>query len=91
MIRFSWDENKRRENLRKHGVDFSSCPKVFDGWASTHEDQRFAYDEHRFITVGLLGERGVVIAHTETEHEIRIISARYATRHEEKSFFESIG
>jgi len=53
-------------------------------------DDRFDYDEARFLTLGLPESRVVVIAHTETESAVRIISARKATGDEEKSYFEQI-
>jgi uncharacterized DUF497 family protein len=57
----------------------------------TIPDTRFDYNEMRFSTVGLLGLSVVVIAHTETEDEIRIISMRKAERHERENYFASLG
>jgi uncharacterized DUF497 family protein len=54
-MRFSWDERKRRRNLKEHGLDFVDAPSVFEGPTFTFEDDRFAYDEQRFVTLGLLG------------------------------------
>jgi uncharacterized DUF497 family protein len=51
-------------------------------------DDRIDYGEPRFVTVGLLQGQVVVIAHTETDELIRIISVRKATKHEEISYFE---
>ena len=51
---------------------------------------RFDYDETRFITLGLLDGRVVVIAHTETQEVIRIISVRKATKNEEANYFKEI-
>lgn len=87
---FSWDEAKRRSNLRKHGFDFTDAGKVFEGVTCTAEDQRFDYGERRFVTLGLLQDTVVVIAHTETRNDIRIISMRKATRHEETLYFQSL-
>jgi uncharacterized DUF497 family protein len=44
-MRFSWDERKRRLNLKEHGLDFVDAPRVFEGPTFTFEDDRFAYDE----------------------------------------------
>ena len=49
----------------------------------------FEYGEQRFVTIGLL-EDVVVIVHTETDEEIRIISMRGATKHEQKLYFKNI-
>lgn len=54
-------------------------------------DNRFDYGETRYLTIGLLHGRTIVIAHTESEDVIRLVSARKATRHEERSYFEQIG
>jgi uncharacterized protein len=51
-------------------------------------DDRYDYEELRFITLGMLKGIVITIAHTETEEVIRIISARKATRYEEESYFK---
>ncbi len=89
-MRFIWDESKRSANIRKHRLDFAAGRKVFSGPTFTFEDTRFNYDEQRFITIGLLDVQVVVIAHTETEKEIRIISMRKASKNEQKIFFENL-
>ena len=89
-MRFEWDKAKHLINLRKHGIDFADVPRLFDGDIVTIIDDRFEYDETRYITFGLLQARVIVVAHTETEDLIRIISARKATRHEEENYFEQI-
>ena len=90
-MRFEWDEAKRLANIEKHGVDFADVPPMFDGDVFTIEDQRFEYDEIRYITFGLLKFRVIVVAHTDEEDVIRIISARKATQNEEKLYFKEIG
>lgn len=90
MMRFEWDEAKRESNLLKHGIDFVDVEKVFVGETVTILDDRFDYGEERFITLGLLDERLVVIIHTETNDLIRLISARKATRNEEINYFQEI-
>jgi len=87
-MRFSWDERKRRLNLREHGLDFVDAPRVFEGPTFTFEDDRFAYDEQRFVTLGLLDGLAVSIVHTETPSQIHVISFRKATRNEEKILFK---
>nr|WP_283755522.1 BrnT family toxin [Roseofilum acuticapitatum] len=90
IMEFEWDEAKRLANLRKHGIDFIDVPRVFDGDIITVEDDRFDYGEQRFITLGLLQSRVVVIVHTEREDYTRIISARKATKYEEQSYFQQL-
>lgn len=89
-MRFEWDEAKRESNLLKHGIDFIDVERLFAGETVTILDDRFDYGEERFITLGLLDERVVVVAHTETKDVIRLISARKATRNEEISYFKEI-
>ncbi|MBI3244782.1 MAG: BrnT family toxin [Chloroflexi bacterium] len=90
-MRFEWDEAKRLANIEKHGIDFADVPLMFDGDVFTIEDQRFEYAETRYITFGLLKFRVIVVAHTDDDEVIRIISARKATKNEEKLYFKEIG
>lgn len=86
-MKFTWIETKRKTNLREHDFDFVDARKVFEGPTFTYPDNRFAYNEYRFITFGFLAGIVVSIAHTETEHEIHVISFRKATKRETKIFF----
>jgi len=90
IMRFTWDERKRKSNMKKHGLDFKKAHKVFAGATFSIPDTRFDYGEERFVTLGLLDADVVVIVHTETKDEIRIISMRKGTTNEQKIFFENI-
>ena len=48
------------------------------------------YNERRFITLGLLTDSVVVVVHTETEDEIRVISLRKAVKNEQKLYFSNV-
>jgi uncharacterized protein len=89
-VRYEWAEAKRRSNIQKHGIDFIGIDLVFAGKTVTVLDDRFDYGENRFVTLGLLSGRVVVISHTETDDVIRIISVRRATKNEEISYFGTI-
>ena len=91
-MEFQWNETKRRENLRKHGIDFVDTPEVFEGPMITRIDRREEYGEDRWIGVGYSQGRVVVICFTEQNNgqSIRIISARKALSHERKAFEEKI-
>ncbi|MGH8058785.1 MAG: BrnT family toxin [Candidatus Entotheonellia bacterium] len=89
-MRFVWHEPKRQANLKKHGLDFADAERVFAGPTFTFEDDREAYGEQRWVTLGLLGEKVVVIVHTETEEEIRVISMREADKNEQHLFFTNL-
>ena len=86
-MQFSWDEAKRQVNLRKHGLDFADASAVFEGTTFTFEDDRFDYGEQRYITLGLLHGRVVIIAHMEHHDEIRMISMREGTKREQILYF----
>ncbi len=87
---YTWDEAKRRVNLRKHGIDFRDAPKIFRGFTLTAEDDREFYGEQRFLTLGLLEDQVVSVAHAERGKDIRIISIRKATKHEARFYFSQI-
>jgi uncharacterized protein len=86
---FEWDENKAAQNLVKHGVSFEEALTVFgDPLSDTFDDPDHSIDERRFIIIGI-SEKGrmLIVAHTDEEESIRIISARAPTR-EEREFYE---
>lgn len=89
-MRFTWSERKRSISLKEHGLDFVDAPRVFEGLTYTYEDDRFAYGEQRFVTLGLLAGVPVSIAHTEAADEIRVISFRKATAREARLFFDQV-
>lgn len=85
---YQWDRNKAAANLRKHGIDFADAVSVFsDDLAITIPDKRF--DEERFVTIGADAfGRVLVIVYTMRNDEIRIVSARKATRQERQQYEE---
>ena len=87
-MKFIWDEAKRKRNLLKHQLDFSDAETVFSGITYTFEDHKSLYKEQRFITIGMLHGKVVVVAHTENKDKIRLISMRKATKNEQKIFYK---
>jgi uncharacterized protein len=93
-MRFEWDENKNRQNLRKHDVRFETAVLVFDDpYAITQRDYTFD-DEERWITVGAIGPGSILlVGHTfyekHNEEVIRIISARAAESQERRAYEEA--
>src|SRR5205823_1421994 len=85
----TWDPKKAEANLRKHSVDFDEAATVFsDTLSTTFPSEDHSENEARFITIGLSANRQMlVVAHTEDDNIIRIISARQATS-QEKRFYE---
>jgi uncharacterized DUF497 family protein len=89
-MQFIWHEPKRQANLQKHSMDFAEVERVFSGPTFTFEDDREDYGEQRWVTLGLLGAKVVVIVHTETAEEIRVISMREADKDEQLLFFTNL-
>jgi uncharacterized DUF497 family protein len=85
-VRYGWDENKRRENLRRRGIDFTSIAAFEWEDALFSIDDREDYGELREIALGFIGTRLHVVVFTEREVEegtlIWIISLRKASRQE---------
>lgn len=83
---YQWNRDKAAANLRKHGIDFADAVSVFsDDLAITIPDERF--DEERFVTIGVDAFGQVlVVVYTMRDDEIRIISARKATRQERQQY-----
>jgi len=89
-MRFTWDGSKRRDNLKRHGLDFMDARRVFDGPTFTFEDDRFRYDEERFVSLGLLDGIPVSIVHTESSDRIHVISFRKATKRETEILLKNL-
>jgi uncharacterized protein len=91
-IQFNWDENKAKANIKKHGVSFIEATSVFDDDAARLIfDPDHSEDEDRFILLGVSCKlKMLVIVHCYKDdvNIIRIISARKATRPEEKQYKE---
>ena len=87
---YKWDEQKRQVNIKKHGIDFLDVAEVFDGDTVIIPDERFDYGENRFIVIGVLKNMVVVAVYTERGENIRIISARKATKNEQIYYFQQI-
>ena len=85
---FEWDARKARANAVKHGVEFPEAATVFaDALSVTISNPDHAVGEQRYITLGMSHrQRLLVVVHTETDDRLRIISARRATRHEQRSY-----
>jgi uncharacterized protein len=90
-VHFEWDEQKNAVNIRKHGFDFTDAWEIFESPMLTALDTREDYGEERWIGIGLLRERIVVVVFVErTDNTIRIISLRKALKHERIKFEEAV-
>ena len=90
-MKFEWDENKRISNLAKHRLDFQDAHLVFNDESFFVEDERYQYDEARFILYGtLLGRVIVVVFSMPDDDVVRIISMRKGTKRERKSYYQKL-
>jgi uncharacterized protein len=90
-FRFHWDPAKARANLREHGVSFEEAATVFgDPLSLTIVDSAHSSPaEARYLILGQsTSARLLVVAHTESGDDIRLISARLATRRERRDYEE---
>ena len=85
---FAWDEDKSKENERRHGVSFEESKTIFnDPLSITIYDPDHSIDEDRFIELGLSKTgRFLIVCYTERGTTIRIISSRAATRRERRAY-----
>ena len=90
-MEFVWDEPKNESNIRKHGLDFADAHRIFASPVLVARDEREEYGEERWVGIGLLDLRAVVVVFSEPdERTIRIISLRKALRHERERFEEHL-
>lgn len=91
-IRFHWDPNKNRANVKNHKISFEEAKSVFfDENARVIPDPDHSIDEERFIILGFSNKLNLlIVVHTYKENDelIRIISARKATKSEIKYYNE---
>lgn len=85
-MEFEWDEAKAQANLSKHGVSFETAAQIFkrDRLSVRHE---WVENEFRETDIGMADNLIIlVVAHTDRNGVVRIISARRATRNERRLF-----
>jgi uncharacterized DUF497 family protein len=91
-IEFTWDARKARQNLQKHKVLFEEAATVFyDENAIEFFDPGHSIDEDRFLMLGLSGHLRIMVVSyclRKRGSEIRIISARKATKSEEQVYIK---
>lgn len=85
-----WDEEKRRANIAKHGVDFQYAALIFEGVTLSRIDDRLDYSEERMISLGMVEDECFVVVHTERNGCTRIISAWKGGRDERRYYSEGV-
>jgi len=90
-MRFEWDEEKNRINIKKHGINFNDVIDAFEHPMVVYLDVCNAYEENRWVGVGIMKHHVGVIVYTERVGDaIRIISARKANKREVNNYVETI-
>ena len=88
-MEFEWDPTKAEANLRKHGVAFSKAIEVFqDPFRQDQPDTLNDYGEDRWITLGRVEHAVLHVVSTRRRENIRLISARKATRNEQRVYWD---
>ena len=88
-MEFEWDPKKATKNEKKHGISFSEATTVLgDPLELTISDPDHSSGEFRFLSIGKSNlENLLVVSYTESQHNrIRVISARKATRQEQRHY-----
>jgi len=91
MLRFEWDPNKAKQNLKIHGVSFDEASTSFrDALSLAIYDPLHSEEEDRFVLIGNSHkDHLLVVVHTERGDNIRLISARKASKKERKQYEEN--
>jgi uncharacterized DUF497 family protein len=91
-LQFEWDPEKAKTNLGKHQVSFEEASTVFDDpMFIMFLDEEHSTDEERYITIGVSkSNRLLLVAHTDRLGQVRIISARKATKNEQRFYEEEL-
>ena len=87
--RLIWDERKRAENVRKHGVDFAAVEHFEFDTAVIVVDDRKDYGEARYRAFGMIEGRFYVLIFTARGEQTRVISLRRGNDRERKSYAET--
>lgn len=89
-LTFEWDEEKAKQNLKKHKVSFEEARTIFnDPLLLTFPDPDHSENEERYLNIGKSsGDRILIVIHTEREASIRLISCRKATSNERRAYEE---
>jgi uncharacterized DUF497 family protein len=90
-MKITFDPAKREKTLAERNLDFADAALVFAGLNYTFEDDRFDYGERRYITVGLLRARMVILVWTPRGSGRHIISFRKANDRETKKYKSRLG
>ncbi len=89
-MKFEWNPDKAESNYEKHNVSFEEAATVFnDSLSVTFPDPDHSVGESRYVIIGMsrFGQI-LIVSHTDRDETVRIISARKATRQEQRFYEE---
>ena len=88
-LKFEWDEDKNQLNLKKHGIDFETAMLVFNDLQRIEiYDMEHSINEDRYNTIGMVNDV-LFVVYTERKENIRLISARLATKTERSIYYDT--
>jgi len=87
-VEFEWDEDKRRQVIQDHGLDFEDVVRAFDGPRIVDYDHRHSGSEERWRMLAILDGEVIVVIYTERPRRIRLITARKAEAAESALYYE---
>jgi len=90
-MRITYDPQKRSETLSNRALDFEDASEVFAGEVYETEDNRRDYGEIRWLTVGFLNGRLVMVVWTPRGDARQVISMRKCNERERKKYFRELG
>ena len=88
---FEWDEDKRRQNLRKHGIDFIDAQAIWTDVVLEYSSDQMHHDEERYLAIGELHGQYIAVIYTWRGDTRRLISARKARHYEQKDYQNETG
>jgi len=86
----TWDEPKRKTNLKKHGIDLADLESAFDFPMVTVEDDCEVYGELRLQSLAMWRGRVIFLVWTERQDAAHLISCRYADHSQIQGYFENL-
>lgn len=88
-LKLEWDEDKNEQNLAKHGIDFETAILVFNDLQRIEiYDMEHSIHEDRYNTIGMVNDI-LFVVYTERKENIRLISARLATKTERSIYYDT--
>lgn len=87
---FEYDDEKRRKNIEKHGIDLLYGALIFNGPTVESADTRHDYGEDRITAIGLVGDLCVVTVYVQRGDVIRLISTRKGGRRDRRKYEKAV-